>query len=402
MVRRNCCVLAGTIVVVVSVCTFACIAGHDESPWQTNFEAAKTKARNENKLLLVDFTGSDWCTWCVQLKDEVFDQAVFQEQARQKFVLVELDFPRQKQLPEELKAQNEQLALRYQVDSFPTILILDAEGQRIARTSYRPGGPEEFVQHLMEFVNAHEMIVRTRAVLATVQGLDRAKLLDQLIEAYEKLGTDIADIRTWTGEIVTLDAENKAGLRVKYQFRQLVARAFDLQNSRKFDEAKAVYAQALAMPGISDTWKQNAYIAQGECCFRLKDFVGVVACLKKAIEVAPDNPHVTEIQGMIQGFSPMAETQGAVAKFEGQLEQAQGLDRAKLLDQMIGARTQLEQWIPDENLPQEVEKWSREIVALDAENKAGLKGTYEVRRRLVEAQNLRQTQKFDEAQARST
>lgn len=399
MLRRDCWFFAGAAVVLASFLTLTGIAGDEASLWQTKFEDAKTKAKAENKLLLVDFTGSDWCGWCIRLKQEVFDQEAFKKEAPQKFVLVELDFPRQKQLPEELKTQNQELAERFQVQGFPTILVLDAEGQLIARTGYRPGGPEEYLKHLTEFVTAHEAIVRMRAALAGAQGLDRARLLDQLIEAYDKLGNEHADIKAWTAEIVTLDADNKGGLKVKYQFRQLAAEASELKENRKFAEAKASYDKALALPGISGEMKQDAYFSQGECCFYLKDFVGIVACLKKALEAAPDSPKVASIQGMIQRFGPMAEAQETVAKLKGQLDTTQGLDRAKLLDQLIDARTKLAQLMPDQTSAQEIENWSREIVALDTENKAGLKSKYEVRVLLAEAQQLLQTQKFDEAHA---
>ena len=100
MSRRNCCVLAGTVLSLVSLCTLACVAGDEPRVWQTKFEDAKTKAKADKKFLLVDFTGSDWCGWCIKLKQEVFDQEAFQKEAPQRFVLVELDFPRRSNCPQ--------------------------------------------------------------------------------------------------------------------------------------------------------------------------------------------------------------------------------------------------------------------------------------------------------------
>lgn len=399
MSRWNYCVLVGSALGLVSLFTLAGVAGDEPSLWQTKFEDAKTKAKADKKLLLVDFTGSDWCGWCIKLKQEVFDQEAFLKEAPQRFVLVELDFPRTKQLPAELKTQNDQLAQQFQVAGFPTILVLDAEGQLIARTGYRPGGPEEYVKHLAEFATAHETIVRMRTELAGVQGLERAKLLDQLIEAYGKLENEHPDIKAWSDEIVSLDAENKAGLKVKYQFRQLLAEADGLKQNRKHEEARAVYDKALALPGIRGELRQDAYFAQGECFFYSQNFVAVVACLKQAVEAAPASSQAANIQAMIQRFAPMAEGQEAVAKIKGQLGAAQGLDRAKLLDQLLDARTKLSQSMPDPDLAQDTEKWSQEIVALDAENKAGLKSKYEVRVLLTEAQSRLRDQKLDEAHA---
>ena len=72
MSRWNYCVLAGVALGLVSLFTLAGVAGDEAGLWQTKFEDAKTKAKADNKLLLVDFTGSDWCGWCIKLKKEVF------------------------------------------------------------------------------------------------------------------------------------------------------------------------------------------------------------------------------------------------------------------------------------------------------------------------------------------
>ena len=65
--------------------------------WLTDFEAAKAKAKAENKPMLLDFTGSDWCGWCVKLDKEVFSKAAFKDYADAELVLVEIDFPRNKE-----------------------------------------------------------------------------------------------------------------------------------------------------------------------------------------------------------------------------------------------------------------------------------------------------------------
>lgn len=399
MFRSNYWLLAPVLVGLTAICTLVGFAGDDEGLWQTNFEQAKAQAQAEDKLLLVDFTGSDWCGWCIRLKQEVFDQEVFKKEAPQQFVFVELDFPRSKQLPEDLKKQNEQLRDRFRITGFPTILVLDAQGEMVARTGYRPGGPEKYLEHLKEFVAAHETIVKMRSEVANVQGLERAKLLDQLIDAYAKLGAEPEDVKTWSAEIIALDPDNQAGLKLKYEFRQLMSEADALKRGRKFAEAKDVYAKALALPGISGELKQDAYFATGECLFYARDFVGVVASLNQALEAAPDSAKVASIQGMIQRFAPTAEAQQAVAALRGQLDGAQGLDRARLLDQLLDARSTLAPMVPDPELARDTEAWSREIVGLDAENAAGLKVKYGPRVLLADAQQLVREQKFDEAHA---
>ena len=116
--------------------------------WMTDFEAAKVKAKAENKPMLLDFTGSDWCGWCIKLDKEVFSEAAFKDYAAAELVLVELDFPRGKEQSAELKAQNEALAKQYGVRGFPTILVLSPEGELIEKTGYQRGGPEAYVEHI--------------------------------------------------------------------------------------------------------------------------------------------------------------------------------------------------------------------------------------------------------------
>ncbi|PXA03741.1 thioredoxin family protein [Coraliomargarita sinensis] len=119
-----------------------------EANWITDFDAAKAKAKADGKPMLLNFTGSDWCGWCIKLDKEVFSKAAFQTYASENLVLVELDFPRNKEQSEETKAQNEALAKKYGIRGFPTILVLDSEGKLIEKTGYRRGGAEKYVEHL--------------------------------------------------------------------------------------------------------------------------------------------------------------------------------------------------------------------------------------------------------------
>ena len=120
--------------------------------WMTDFEAAQKKAAAENKAMLVDFTGSDWCGWCIKLDDEVFSEEAFQDYAAESLVLVEIDFPRSKPQTDELKAQNKALAEKFGIQGFPTILIFTPNGDLIEKTGYRRGGADAYVDHLKEIV----------------------------------------------------------------------------------------------------------------------------------------------------------------------------------------------------------------------------------------------------------
>ena len=112
----------------------AVVAGlHAGNGWQTDFDAAKQQAKKENKPLLLDFTGSDWCGFCIKLKKAVWDKPEFEEYAKKNLVLVELDFPNKKTQPAQVKKQNEKLRQEYKIQGYPTVVVLDAEGKELGR-----------------------------------------------------------------------------------------------------------------------------------------------------------------------------------------------------------------------------------------------------------------------------
>lgn len=121
-----------------------------KAEWLTDFEAAKREAAERNVPILADFSGSDWCGWCIKLDSEVFGKEEFTKYASKNLVLFVADFPAQKPQPEALKEQNKKLAAKYEVKGFPTVLVLDAKGEVMARTGYRRGGAEQYVEHLKE------------------------------------------------------------------------------------------------------------------------------------------------------------------------------------------------------------------------------------------------------------
>jgi len=116
--------------------------------WLTDLPKAQEQAKKDNKLVLLDFTGSDWCGWCIKLKKEVFDTKEFKDYADKNLVLVEVDFPRKKQQSEEQKKANQALQEKYKIEGYPTIIVLDSEGKQIGELGYMRGGPEPFIRKL--------------------------------------------------------------------------------------------------------------------------------------------------------------------------------------------------------------------------------------------------------------
>lgn len=123
-------------------------AGLDGS-WIVDFEQAKRLAAKHDVPILADFTGSDWCGWCIKLNKEVFDTEAFQQWATDRIVLLKLDFPMRKEQDQAIAKQNQGLQSKYQVRGYPTILLLDQEGQVLRRGGYAPGGFKAWVASLI-------------------------------------------------------------------------------------------------------------------------------------------------------------------------------------------------------------------------------------------------------------
>jgi len=116
--------------------------------WTANLDQAMDQAKTENKCLLVEFTGSDWCPPCIAMRKNVFSKKDFVTAASKKFILVELDFPKG---DKELAEKNQPLAEKYKIEGFPTVILFNSAGKEITRffASEFPK-PEDFLKHLDE------------------------------------------------------------------------------------------------------------------------------------------------------------------------------------------------------------------------------------------------------------
>ncbi len=122
--------------------------------WLTNWDQAQSKAAEEDKLILLNFSGSDWCAPCIKMKKEVFESEAFLSIAEKELILVRADFPRSKknQLPKEQIAHNEKLAEKYNPNGkFPLTLLVDAKGKVIKEwDGYAFASQDKFLADLKE------------------------------------------------------------------------------------------------------------------------------------------------------------------------------------------------------------------------------------------------------------
>ncbi len=133
---------------------FTCLMtwGYAASPssltWLTKYETAVSQSKSTNKPIILFFTGSDWCRYCRDLEREVFESSDFAREAGSKYIFVRLDFPLNKKLDKDLTAQNKELQKKYNIKSFPTLVILNSAQQKIGTTGYRAGGGKAYADHL--------------------------------------------------------------------------------------------------------------------------------------------------------------------------------------------------------------------------------------------------------------
>jgi protein disulfide-isomerase len=113
--------------------------------WTEDYSSALAKAKKEHKLLLLNFTGSDWCPWCKRIDKEVFDTPKFGDFAAQKLVLVTVDFPKDRKLSKAVVDQNAALQEKFGVDGYPTIIVLGSDEKVVFKqVGYLEGGPDAF------------------------------------------------------------------------------------------------------------------------------------------------------------------------------------------------------------------------------------------------------------------
>ena len=142
-------IMIGAIAAVLAISAFA--ATSTPQGFTDNLDEALKSAKANKRYVVAVFSGSDWCTWCQKLEKEILSTEAFRKGAVGKYELVYIDNPRNKDLLSEYgKANNRKLASKYEVSGFPTVLILDAEGEKVAQLGYDKNGPERYLERLEE------------------------------------------------------------------------------------------------------------------------------------------------------------------------------------------------------------------------------------------------------------
>ena len=242
------------LIAVIAAAATPAVAG-DEN-WVADFDKAVEMAKKDNKNLLVDFTGSDWCGWCIKLHDEVFQHEEFLSAVKDKFVLVALDFPK----GEEAKAKvpnperNQELSQKYGVRGFPTVLLMTPDGEVFGRTGYRKGGPEKYVEHIAALRTDYDATMAFMKKWEAADDAAKQGLWEEACTIVEKTESDLSKtkLKPVVAYAFEIDAENEKGLKLralKTMFAAGIADPAMADDAKKLDakNENGLYEKVVAM-----------------------------------------------------------------------------------------------------------------------------------------------------------
>ncbi len=290
---------------LATLCLSMISAPAADDSWKTDFEAARKEAADSDKILLIDFTGSDWCAWCIKLRKEVFAQAEFETGVKEKFVLVELDYPKDKaRVTEAVAKQNEALLKQYPIKAYPTVLLCDAAGKPFATTGYRPDGPKAYVTHLDELLAKKATRDKSFAEAASKDGVEKAKLLVAALNGLELDSAMInANYTEIAAEIKAADPSDETGFAKKQadeiKLATFLMKLGELRSKQDFDGALKMIQDTLADSATQGDFRQQVYGHYAGTLAYANKKDEAIEVLKKAVAEAPEGPRTKELQEFI-------------------------------------------------------------------------------------------------------
>lgn len=131
---------------------FQMASAQDHINWTTNVKEAKAMAAKQDLPIFAFFTGKDWCPPCKKLTKNTLETSDFASYAKDNFIMLELDFPRGQR--ENINPENMRLLQKFSVQGFPTVILMDADENKLGQTGYRPFTPEEYIEHITSILKS--------------------------------------------------------------------------------------------------------------------------------------------------------------------------------------------------------------------------------------------------------
>jgi thioredoxin-related protein len=271
--------------------------------WLNSIELAQQKAKRENKDIIVNFTGSDWCSWCIRLKREVWDTQTWQDKGLKQYVGVELDFPRRKKIPAKQKSYNNRLKQKYGIRGFPSILLLDANGRVYAQTGYQRGGPDAYIRHLKSLQEGKRALKIIDTTLKNSSGKTRTRHLKTVLNLFEKTNT-LKHYKSLESEYLRLAKSHTPQEFSRYKNKKVLREFGNTYFRRKRYSAGLKTLKGLLADNPDTGQKQTILFYMGLCYHYQNKVNKRDQHLKKAIAVFPKSRianHIRHVQKKLKG-----------------------------------------------------------------------------------------------------
>lgn len=317
----------------------ACISpAFAEEGWLSNIEKAQEQAKKENKLVLVEFTGSDWCPPCKVLKANVFPSPEFKAIADKSLVTVELDFPRQKEIDPEQKKYNAEMQKKFSIRGYPTVYLLEAENGTPVWVRIGGGDKTGYLKSLEEGIAAAPIIVETLKKAKSAEGMEKAQLLDK---AYKAMSPDLQKAQSELAkEIIVLDKDDTMGhakalkKQEDEEKKQQAVNTYIKENvtpllkEGKFDEGVAKAKEFADQPSVDKNTKQTMYLRYISGMLMTKgDIDGAIQAIKDGIAIDPASKNAKMFESVLANLEQNKDE--IKAKYEKQREKMATLKAAE-------------------------------------------------------------------------
>ena len=202
----------------------------ESSAWTTDYKTAVLQAKKENKNLLLLFTGKEWIEICKEFDREIASAADFTKPVSERFLLVELNYPKDNRLPEDKAVQNQLLRDAYRIRGFPTVVLTQPDGRPFGINGYQPIEPGEYAKQILEIEKVGMAKAAARQEAKDLEGLARAK---KLVEGIPSLPGNLS-ARYYMGEMAeVIGIDEKQEIEQTTAFRRLIA---DVQYSAEMQK----------------------------------------------------------------------------------------------------------------------------------------------------------------------
>lgn len=318
------------------LCSFSFLQSSENSSlyWHTNYKKAVEVSKAENKPLILYFTGSDWCPFCLKMDQEILGTARFAEMTKDQFVFMEVDFPQKTPLPLELAKQNKRLKRRFSVMGYPTLVILDTNQEKIASRGYLPTSPEKYAQHLLSISADFQQIENLaqdipssvededlRSLYKKAQRLQKKEKLSQLLNAglkrennlfflcekYRQLVNEGKKNQQETintrKEILSKDPNNKMGKQrfiAMVDFEELTQTYEKGQDFRKVTEPLVSYLKKFGDEDADNAWYLR--LALSEFLYNEGEVGEALGFAQKSLQTAPRSRQA-KIREMVENLN---------------------------------------------------------------------------------------------------